>query len=510
MRKIIAIISVFMIGHFALNAQIVVTDDETYSTGESSSVLDIKSDSKGLLIPRINGHNVTNPAEGLLLYDTVTDSYWYYKNNDWFELLTGGTETNRTTIGEDGHMSFEGSAVSWDDLRVSVNATTEGGSNPPTFAKFKDDGSGSAGSSGALHFTGGYGEASIADNSNYSLDLDHTIEFWIKPTNATSSYSYILNKSGVLYIAYWNANKIAFSYDNLGWQLGSIQFNRGDWNHIVVSMEDKGSTQEVKLYINNQEAGSITSGGSVSTNTNPIEFNDSWTDWELDNVAIWGDVRTGSEISSSYNSGLGTAFTGSESDLNGYWKLDETSGASFNDETSNGNDGTVNGTNYEWTDGHVGATSVESRGVYTYWFDPDESQELHFSVQLPHCWDEGTNLEPHVHWVGDESGGSGQDVSWGLEYTWVNIGGTYGNTTLIYGDETIYSETIVPSKHYITELPSINGSGKTFSSMLLCRIFRDAAGNGGTDDYTGNAGLLEIDFHYQIDAIGSNQEYSKN
>jgi hypothetical protein len=45
--------------------------------------------------------------------------------------------------------------------------------------------------------------------------------------------------------------------------------------------------------------------------------------------------------------------------------------------------------------------------------------------------------------------------------------------------------------------------------MLVCRLFRDAAGVGGTDDYDDDAGLLEIDFHYEIDTIGSRTETAK-
>lgn len=32
---------------------------------------------------------------------------------------------------------------------------------------------------------------------------------------------------------------------------------------------------------------------------------------------------------------------------------------------------------------------------------------------------------------------------------------------------------------------------------------------GATDTYTGDAALLEIDFHYEIDSLGSKAEYSK-
>jgi hypothetical protein len=62
-------------------------------------------------------------------------------------------------------------------------------------------------------------------------------------------------------------------------------------------------------------------------------------------------------------------------------------------------------------------------------------------------------------------------------------------------------------KHLLTPLPTMSGSGKTLSSMIICRLYRDA--DAGADDFAYDAGLFEIDFHYQIDSDGSRQEYTK-
>ena len=153
-----------------------------------------------------------------------------------------------------------------------------------------------------------------------------------------------------------------------------------------------------------------------------------------------------------------------------------------------------------------------STGVFLYWFDPAVEQQVYFTAQLPHDWAEGTDIECHVHWVSaDTAAGAGSDVSWGLEYTWSSMNAVFGNTTIIYGDEQSNgaTETLTVDKHYITELGVIDATGKTMSSMLVCRLFRDAGGNGGTDDYDDDAGLLEFDFHYQRDSLGSKEEYVK-
>lgn len=150
-----------------------------------------------------------------------------------------------------------------------------------------------------------------------------------------------------------------------------------------------------------------------------------------------------------------------------------------------------------------------SQGVFTYLFDKNTEEELYFLCQMPHNWKQGSNIECHVHWFPVADGAAGTDVCWGLEYTWANISSVFANTSLIYGDVNSLEETLVQDKHYLTELGAITSTGKTFSSMLICRIFRDATSSGGTDDYDNDAALLEIDFHYQVDSLGSDEEYVK-
>jgi hypothetical protein len=149
-----------------------------------------------------------------------------------------------------------------------------------------------------------------------------------------------------------------------------------------------------------------------------------------------------------------------------------------------------------------------SQGVFTYFFSASTEQELYFTVQLPHEWKEGSTIFPHVHWV-TTTNVSTNKVRWGLEYTWVNIAGNFGTTTTEYGEDPITPVgTVTAFEHAITEIGTgISATGKTLSSYLICRIFRDATA--GTDTYTGTAGLLGIDFHLEMDALGSRTEYAK-
>lgn len=155
-----------------------------------------------------------------------------------------------------------------------------------------------------------------------------------------------------------------------------------------------------------------------------------------------------------------------------------------------------------------------SQGVFMYWFDGSTEEELYFSVQMPHCWKQGSNIIPHVHWVPSANGSANQFVKWGLEYTWSNVSGTYPDTTIISTDASDASNatiqgdtTMLIDKHYISTFGEISGSGKTLSSMMICRIFRDATDS--DDDYPSDAGLMEFDIHYEIDSLGSDTEYGK-
>lgn len=148
-----------------------------------------------------------------------------------------------------------------------------------------------------------------------------------------------------------------------------------------------------------------------------------------------------------------------------------------------------------------------SPGIFAYAFDKSTEEELFFIVQLPHQWKEGTDIEPHIHWTAQSDVGASK-VRWGLEYTWTDIGEVFGNTQILYGETTIPPVgTVSAYEHAITSLGTISGTGKKVSSMLICRIFRDA--DASSDTFGSDAFLLEIDFHLEVDAMGSRTEYQK-
>jgi hypothetical protein len=63
------------------------------NTPAASAMLHINSTNKGLLIPRLTTAQrtaIASPASGLQVYDTNTNSFWYFNGAGWIELAAGG------------------------------------------------------------------------------------------------------------------------------------------------------------------------------------------------------------------------------------------------------------------------------------------------------------------------------------------------------------------------------------------------------------------------------------
>ncbi|MBT8394273.1 MAG: hypothetical protein KJN66_05420 [Bacteroidia bacterium] len=146
-----------------------------------------------------------------------------------------------------------------------------------------------------------------------------------------------------------------------------------------------------------------------------------------------------------------------------------------------------------------------SQGVWLWSFSPNIEEELYFVAQLPHAWKEGTDLLPHVHWT-TKTGVTG-NAKWALEYTWSNVGDPFPAPVIISSNTITVGDPSVPYNHNLTKLPAISGTGKTLSSMLVCRFFRD--GDDASDTANNEIQVFELDFHYEIDSDGSNEEFTK-
>ncbi|MBP7679849.1 MAG: tail fiber domain-containing protein [Saprospiraceae bacterium] len=71
------------------------------STPDNSAMVDIKSTDKGLLIPRMTSDQriaIPSPATGLQVYDTNTNTFWYFNGAAWTQQTSGGGGTDAQVL----------------------------------------------------------------------------------------------------------------------------------------------------------------------------------------------------------------------------------------------------------------------------------------------------------------------------------------------------------------------------------------------------------------------------
>ena len=139
MRKLLLFTS-FIIGFVNANSQAVGIG---ITSPSSSSMLDISSTTKGMLMPRMTSAQrtaISSPASGLLVFDTDTKTLWAYDGTAWKNLYTSGgvltlpfSQTVNTAISafqvtnQGTGAAIEGSSTAQFGTGITAKTTGEGG-----------------------------------------------------------------------------------------------------------------------------------------------------------------------------------------------------------------------------------------------------------------------------------------------------------------------------------------------------------------------------------------------
>src|SRR5260370_25766200 len=92
MKKIYSLLAVWILLTPNTHAQNVAINTDG-SLPNANAILDIKSFSKGLLIPRMssNARSIIPNTRGLLVYDTTTSSFWYNTGTQWQNMVAAAS-----------------------------------------------------------------------------------------------------------------------------------------------------------------------------------------------------------------------------------------------------------------------------------------------------------------------------------------------------------------------------------------------------------------------------------
>ena len=116
------------------------------STPDASSALEISSNTKGILIPRMTTSertSISSPATGLLVYDISLNQFWYFDGSSWVAAIGPKGDTGAT--GANGAAGSQGPTG-------ATGANGAAGSQGPTGATGANGAAGSQGPTGATGF----------------------------------------------------------------------------------------------------------------------------------------------------------------------------------------------------------------------------------------------------------------------------------------------------------------------------------------------------------------------
>jgi len=141
-------------------------------------------------------------------------------------------------------------------------------------------------------------------------------------------------------------------------------------------------------------------------------------------------------------------------------------------------------------------------GIYAHRFD--HSDVIHFNVQFPHSMKLNSTIKPHIHLVNKAAIVGAASITFTFTWTWANINSSFPATN----DSTkIISFADAPAlTHKLLSFDAITpvtGQGG-LSSILIGLLTRVQTGY-----ETANIFHMGFDIHYEIDTLGSRQEFIK-
>jgi len=352
MKKLTLLFAILFIA-FYMNAQNVAINNDG-STAETSAMLDVKSTTKGFMMPRVTSAQriaITSPVLGLLVFDTDTKTIWAYDGASWKNLTTSGggggftlpfsqtvnTATSAFQITNQGAgAAIEGSSSAQFGIGMTAKTTGEGSWGLYAFS----NGAGSQSiRSYADNGTAFHGENNNPANTNTLLNLIN------KGAAKTGSFQLANNSS--------TSANVQIAGNHLGEQLLIYQTNPAN-SQSAVNINNSGTGAGLT-------ANSTGGGNGIMGVTNAVSKS-----------GVRGEAGTGSNGVFGFNTGTGVGVRGESNTGTGMIAY-STSGIGINASSINGvgvhasslGDNAVQGTtNAVSKSGVRGEAGTGSNGVF--------------------------------------------------------------------------------------------------------------------------------------------------
>lgn len=174
-------------------------------TPDTSTILDIESTDKGILIPRVSRTDIANPANGLLIYEVNDNAFEYNSGTPlvpvWTKLNTGSSVyMGKFIITSTGSQTISGLPFQPSQIKFSAHANVE------TYNLNSDNGVGNNNSS----FQNAFGTMS-GFSTNFGGSIAQQVIFIGGSGNSINDISRYASDSRAIGIRYANQNG-----DNLG------------------------------------------------------------------------------------------------------------------------------------------------------------------------------------------------------------------------------------------------------------------------------------------------------
>ena len=254
----------------------------------------------------------------------------------------------------------------------------------------------------------GFHNKKITASTNYALSFDGSndyittnggtistawsVEVWFKKASNKSTHNLTndanSNNSGTwsLRLAQWNniykvgITKYGVKDYYINDSKANLEINK--WEHVAWTYENN----LVTVYINGENLGTTFTRGPLANGAilywNIIGKSSNSIGGEIDELRIWNDVRTSSEI----NDKMFISLEGNESNLVAYYMMSNQSGSSLTDNSSNSNTGTISGATWVTSNAPIGTinesyqNNIEGLWEKTGTSDSEASSGLTLSV----------------------------------------------------------------------------------------------------------------------------------